>query len=430
MRILIIAFSILAISALSAWPKSELPDFDGSGFNNSFETAVQIDVLRLDNMGNARGVILTGELGVVLPGRFDTEDYYKFGIPIGTTWKLNFFMKETPDGTASIRLFDNPNGAPIREGTGKPFEEFDIELGAGVYFLRISTAPNTAQGRLIVYDLSVKPAFVPLPDLAGTDCINAQDLGLEPNGRKIEGSISNSKAVDTYKLYINSGEFVSVTRFLLQFDYNIDIIDRNDAKVFTLATRGVPTEIWHTFDPGFYCIRVHRAFQGIGAINYSFALQVLRHGLRPGASIRLAQNVPSMSVNPFESNGAYKGRRQVGWQLYPTPEMPRAIDLPVREWIGLAEHEQWYRFNVSAPGRISGTLLAPFNPVGLEIQREDGVTVALAQTEGSWSGGEQLPKLTFDANITPGRYYVRLTYLGARGPGTSYKASFFYAPSP
>ncbi|MGD9658949.1 MAG: hypothetical protein AB7U61_15160 [Methylocystis sp.] len=414
---------------MSALADSWLPDNDQSGFNNSFERAEIIDALRIGPNGQPRGVHVTGALGIVIGG-FDTEDYYKFSIPGGTRWKLNFFMKELPDTTVAIEVFDRPGGGdPIARGQGNPVEFFTLELAGGTYYLRIFTSPGSANGRHVTYDLAITPTFLPIPDTPGPDCKTGSDLSSNPDGRRVQGTLDPSNPTASYRFYLTVSGTASVTRFHTLFDQQIDVIDRNDGGRFMVAGRGRPRpDLHYLLDPGFYCLQIFNRHP-VPPINYDVALSLPLGALRPGPSTEEAPFVTELDVGIFSQNGLYKGTRYVRGDNHLPPALDPFKQYTLREWIGTNEAEQWLKFSIPRSGKLTSGLYRLYRPVGLEILDEIGRTIAVGQSSGV-PPLDFLPPVQLEARIAAGVYYVRLTSLSTAGPGTSYVAAFTYSPDP
>jgi hypothetical protein len=103
------------------------PDYDGNGFNNSFERAVDLGELR------PAGVNVPEQLGKV-PWGFDTRDFYRFVFPSGVNdFLLAVHLTEIPDFTMWINVYDQARKL-VFVSEGQANETFSIPLSAGLYY--------------------------------------------------------------------------------------------------------------------------------------------------------------------------------------------------------------------------------------------------------------------------------------------------------
>lgn len=422
-------FAVVSIGLWAAslsFAKSELPDHDASKHpNNDFATAPEIDILRLNARGEAQGTHRTEELGKVLGG-FDTQDIYKFRIPSGENRRLRFFMRERPDTTVAIQIFRDPQQDPVGEGVGNPFERFVVNLTPGTYFMRVFTSPNSALDRKLVYDLTVTPEFLPLPDVAGPDCRTSVDLGVVAGGRRISGSVSDQNPLDTYRFHVVGDADIGIARLHGLVQNTISIVDRVSDDRFVLAMdRGQSyPDLNRLLDPGFYCLHVAKGAAGAQSLNYEFDLIATVSRVRPSQT-RDATDVTAFNLGNLTNNGQYKGRRYI--EAHPTPLLSPSREYIVREWIGFEEGEHWLRFSVASPGLIKIGLDKAVNLVGVELQDSAGVTIETGQREvGQLTN---LSPVRLSATIKAGTYHIRIPYLGHRQPGTNYSLSVFFVPT-
>jgi len=408
--------------------RSELPDFNGSQHpNNDFATAPEIDVLRLDSNGNAQGIYRTEELGAVLPGRFDSQDIYRFTIPPGNSYRLGFFLREQPQFTVAIEVFRDPNSDPIGGGIGNPNERFILDLSPGLYYIRIFTTALDDIKR--VYDLTVSPELLRLPDQAGPDCTTSVNLGEIVGNRRVTGSLDAANSIDAYQFRVPTGFFGGASTFSTLRDYDVYIVPRNSGERFKVAERNghsYPSLPARLFDPGFYCVLIQRE-QLSGPINYDVDIISLRSGLPMGLTPQMSQFITTIDLGVLRSNGHYGDTRYV--EEHPPMQLKPSRQYVLREWIGIADPSQWLRFSLPEPSFLKLGLYKLTDNVGIEVLSASGVTVAVGQSSGSLLDGFVLD-VKLEADLPSGDYFVRLVYLGQRGPGTSYALEAFRTALP
>jgi hypothetical protein len=424
-RFLLVIFALLhpALAEADTWE----PDNDESGLNNSFAKAQPIDALRIDSSGKPRGARVAGSLGVVLGNKFDTEDFYKFSIPAGTKWKLEFFMRELPDTTVAIELFDKPGGKWIGRGQGNPTETIIIDLEGGTYYIRLFTSVGSANGREVTYDLAITPVFVPIPGTPGPDCANAADLSADPNKRRVTGTLSPANTTASYSFYLTQGAQFQVSRLNSLRNYEVHLIERTVRNRFWVARKAEPEgSIMLLLDPGYYCLQMSNT-QLSAPANYDVDLSIVFAGWRPSSTRAGALAVTSLNLGNLSENGKYKNSR---YAVYPAPNsvLASGTEYRLREWIGISAPEQWYQFMLTESGSLHVALRRLHRPAGFEVLDSAGRTLMVGQPSGS-PLMDYLPEVTGDSKIGPGMYYLRMSALGTSGPGTGYDAAVFFVAS-
>jgi hypothetical protein len=422
-----LAVSVLfstSVLAQSNPPPDMTPDWDGNGFNNSFERAVDLGELR------PAGVNVREQLGKV-PWGFDTRDFYRFMFPTGVNdFQLAVHPTETPIFTMWINIYDQ-RGKLVFVSQGSANETFSIPLPGGVYFIEVVTSEEVAAGRNLQYTLAARPVEVPLPDKGGTSCKGAPSVGLIGAQRvDIEGNLDEMRKSSVYGFYTAYSASLQGNMLGLQPSrrYRLTVTDRLNGNQIpfrneTLMMEGI------LLDPGFYCLTIESVgWSGLG--NYKGQFTAPRAGLPPGNNKQLAQNIIDMELGNLSTNGSYGFVSRYAHYQTPGqhPNVPTVIeyghDYVIRDWVGLAAPDQYYWFYLPGKSRVEARLSNQLAFARAYIEDADGNVLANSIVDSSSLDPDLMPSQSLAAILPSGkRYYLRISYASNSNPGTSFAIS-------
>jgi hypothetical protein len=406
-------------------PPDMTPDWDGNGFNNSFERAVDIGQL------TPNGVNIREQLGVV-PWGFDTTDYYRFMFPGGVNDRqLSVQLDEQPDFTMWINIYDQSHKL-VYASIGQANETFSIPLPPGIYYLQVLTSADVANGRNLQYTLSAKPVEIPLPDKGGFACSGAPNLGrLTDQVQTIEGNLNEQKSASVYSLYIPYGAALSGDMAGLQPStrYTLTVIDRLTESAIPFRNSTLKTERI-LIDPGFYCLKIE-SVGSLGFGNYRAQISAARAGLMPGNDKNRAQNIIDMELGNLSTNGSYGFvSRYIHYQT-PGPGVPNVPtvleyghEYVIRDWVGNDANTEYYWFTLSGKSLIELHLINQMASARAFIEDLAGNVFATSVVDSTSLNPALMPSQSLKVTLDPGRkYYIRIDYISSSPPGTSFGIS-------
>lgn len=393
---------------------SQLPDNDSTNFNNDFTTARDLGTLAQPNTGIPIEAVRSGQLGQVVTG-FDTLDVYKFRLP-PNEYLITITTTEQPGKTSALFVYDE-QGNIVGRSIDNAGEKIVLPSNGGTLYVEVSTTQAVANGRLLHYTLTVSPKIQPLPDMAGADCrfVSLSELS---NGGERQGSLSGSKWLDAYPVYLPRASQVTILPVYYPKNYTAGLIDRISGEQFTLVRPEPGNPIYQLLDPGFYCLAVSAPYHQ-QPVNYRVMTTAAGGGHTTKPDKANAAWLTLFDVGNLSRNGHYEQYRQtpearnpsVGRKLVP------ARPYVLREWLG---PDNWFVFELTDPANVEAVLGNLYNPARMTLENAQGELLAVG-TADSISLDDRLPPLNLKQGLAAGVYYLHLQYAGIRSPGTGYE---------
>lgn len=316
-----------------------------------------------------------------------------------------FFSSSTVNGSApnltsseAIALV-SANGAPIAEPLPPS--------GAGAFTVERIGLPVTG---------SLPTSFI------ANKCPPATMLGeMTPAMMSFQGSLAPGQP--TYEQFYVTKYSQMYTSAPTQRPYAIEIVDdlTGNFKVSQYFQNGALYNL--SLDPGFYCVRI-RALTGEPTA-YNFQLSASPAGYVTSSDPKAPQELTLMDLGNLSSN-LYYGTRYVWAQTHPGPgNSPPATLAPghvyeLRDWVGVAAPDQWYRFTLDATRNVNVTFS------GLYM----GATVSLLDSAGNFIGatvysnssplGPILVSQSYQSQLLAGNYDLHIAFTGVGSPGTRF----------
>lgn len=417
----IFAIVLLLISSVArgeSWTPSS--DYDGGAVNNnSFNRAGSLGSLTQPDNNTPNDKKEPGWLGVVAAGKFDTVDYYRFNIP-ANQWLVHFQLVETPKTSMWLNIYD-ANGAVIWPSRGADEEDFIIALDAGDYFLAVMTNQGVANGRVLKYELSIRPALVPHTDNAGPSCRNAPLLDGRQHSIAINGSLDSTQPTDAYLLFLPGEARMWAAR--LGRHYRLRMLDPSGPYSFLLQDGPTDNLKATLYDPGYYCFYIENSTVS-GPANYSVTINP-DLGILPPRDIKDDpwSSIPNFNKGPYKHNGQYGESRYVDRPdgiNYADPTLVPSKIYNVTEWLPPGTSHQLLFDLPSAKTELNLRVLRTNALIRASVLNTSGDVVAVAKSDGMSLVNGFLPHQTLKVELPKGRYYLRVSQIGGTSIGTPY----------
>lgn len=428
MRIFLLVIMICLSSAVHAESWTPPSDYDGGAINNnSFDRAHDLGSLAESDFNTPKDKKEPGWLGVVANGRFDSEDYYRFSIP-ANQWLVNFHLAETPATSMWLHVY-NARRELIWVSRGDAEEDFVVGLDAGDYFFRVLTNQGVARGRMLKYEVVIRPRLVPRTDNAGASCVNAPMLDGYQRTVDVRGALDNPQDSDAYVLFLPGDTHPFSVR--TGRHYRLRMVDPFDNTKITLQDGPQDNLETIAYDPGYYCLYVDKS-SAPGPANYSATIN-------PQIGILPPQNIhgdPWSSVKNF-NKGAVKLNGQYGKTRYierlldnntVDPILAPSRIYVVTEWLRPGESHRLMFDLTSAQTSLSLAVDRTNALVRGSIVDATGELLAVASSNGTSLINGFLPRQELKVDLPRGRYYLLLSQSGGTTTGTPYTAKLLGAP--
>ncbi len=176
-------------------------------------------------------------------------------------------------------------------------------------------------------------------------------------------------------------------------------------------------------DPGFYCVRVSDK-NSSQAVPFNFQLLAGPMDYATSPSMQDAKPLTLMDVGATTSN-LYFGTRYLWEQSHPNHSEPMLLTpgqtYAIRDWVGMAAPDQWYRFTLDAPRTVN----VAFDNIYL------GANASLLDAQGNFVGatvypassssiGPILPPQSYETRLAAGTYYIHIAFTRVGSPGTRF----------
>jgi hypothetical protein len=409
----LIMLCIFVFSSFYVMAESSLPDNDTNGKNNSPGKAIDLGVIGQLQDGVRKPVIRTDNLGVVIGG-FDTEDWYRFGLPAGK-WRLEIGIRESPLTSQWFDIYDDTGVKRIGGAEGADNDETSVLLSGGTtYFIRVLTDKAVAAGRPLTYTLTILPTFLPNDDTGGDNCEGASDVGRFTD-RTFNGALSSAKRTSTYRFYYPfeftlSGTSVSDADRVFSAALN----DLYGARFLPLIQRKQKDEPYVLLDPGSYCLVISDDY-ATSPENYFIKIGKDSSPDRLQDSKASAGALRIEDIGPFAHNGKYPGQRSISRQngTFPGEELSPGMELYVREWVGPSRTAQWYRFTLGTFATIEFTVTGLKASISAELQDASGNILESVPRPGR--DNEASTVLRMSRKLTAGSYFVKIYSKSTQG---------------
>ena len=408
---LILAFLGQPLSAQD----SQTPDHDGNDVNDSCRTAIDVGEI---GYPQPRPVQKTGELARVYGDKYDTRDFYRFGVS-ANNYNVRFQTNENPPGSMHLRFFNSNCIEFLPPAIGNYYEDVTYLLSPGFYYVVAETLPNRDYNSQ--YTITLTPTLVPTYDTAGPSCAGAQNLG-RLTSQDLTGSLSPTNTTDAYSFYAPKNFQINAFRQTQPRTYEVTVVDRLTNRRFSITD----SNLWMQFDPGFYCLLLEQP--GLNT-TFSYRLAIFTQDIGYASTLdrpQTAGNLAGYSLGNLSSNG-YRQDRYV--DRYAAPILVRSMQYVIRDWVGLGAAEQWYRFDLPEASTVQVHLSNLLRSARTEIRRADGTLVgATSVTTPSNPFNDRLVSQEYRGNLAPGIYYARTVYLSSSAPGTDYHLTLIADP--
>ena len=404
------------IAATHSFADERLPDYDGSGSNNSRETAINLGSLNPPPGQLGLSIVRHGELGVVYRNKFDTVDFYRFDVP-SENMVATLTLIERPDTTQWIIVHREGDEVPVCQERSNPFETCAFSLLSGTYFIEVRTRRETANGRSLTYDLGIDIQKILIPNPGGLSCSGATEVGKLSPKKNFVGSFSpgnpNSHHFIGWFEYSSAVSYVSFGEVHLRPLLNL--IDTSNNKYIPIPSDNFSSVI---IDPGYYCLVINDA-ANYEYYNYNldFFVSVISHDFSKQIS-----PLKSVAVGNLTENGQY------GRGKYPPPNNPPSAPIEsgreyiIREWVGVSQNSHVFSFSIEEMCRIKLIISNTISPVTAEIWSIDGKFIGLAKPNGATFNG-RIPSSELITLMQAGQYVLKLTHIGNSTVGTNYRVS-------
>jgi hypothetical protein len=358
---------------------------------NSLSTALNIGPLN-GNRGFAESVSSS-----------DRNDYYRFSLASASNFSVSMTGLRN---NADLRLL-NSSGGTIASSTrsGRSNESIARQLGAGVYYIRVSQRSGSTS-----YDLGVSASPLPLTPSFDPGATFATAFGVDlASGPKLyRQAVGVTDPVDTYRFTSNNisnfGATVSGTtgrvRLSLYFDTNnngaADASERltSQESNFNLS----PFSINQTLGAGTYFVEVSR-LNSDTAYNINLSTTAVA-GIQPMAD-------PGSSLGTAFNVGALSGSRAY------------------RQFVGVVDPVDTYRFtldNISSFGATISGLTTARARLSLYFDANNNGVADASERLTSEESNFNLASFSINQTLGAGTYFVEVAVLpsGVAGTNTAY----------
>jgi trimeric autotransporter adhesin len=359
-----------AISSFLAIGTYYVRVFPYSGSTN-YNLSLTATALPADSAGNtlaaARNLgVLTGSRAIQeFVGSTDTNDYYRFTLSSSSYFTLNL---NGLGADADVQLL-NASGTPLitSSDNGVDAEAISATLAAGIYYVRVY--PYTGS---TTYNLSLSAIAAPI-DNAGNTLATARNVGVLTGTRTFQDFVGATDTNDYYRFTLNQGSNFRLGLNGLTADADVQLLNSLGAVVQTSNLDvTTPESIERYLDAGTYYVRVYP--YGI-ATNYNLSLTATPGGVTDtaGSTLPTARNLGTLTATP----------------------------LTLREFVGAADLNDYYRFTLATTSNFSLNLRNLSADADVQILNAAGTVIASSLNAGSTA--ESIDRL-----LTAGNYYIRV----------------------
>jgi trimeric autotransporter adhesin len=340
--------------------------------STNYNLSLMATALPADSAGNTLATAknlgaLTGTRSLQeFVGTTDPNDYYRFTLSSSSylTVSLNGL---SADGDVQL-LNASGQQIAISNGPGVNAESITASLAAGTYYIRIY--PEVANNTSYNLGLSVVPAPV---DNAGNTLALARNIGVLTGTRTFQDFVGRVDTNDYYKFTLNQGSSFRLALNGMTTDADVQLLNASgivlDTSNFDNTT---PEAISRYLAAGTYYVRVYPYGT---ATNYNLSLTAT-----PGVPADTAGNTLVTARNL----GA----------LTATP-------LNLRDFVGVADPNDYYKFTLSATSNFSLNLRNLSTDADVRLLNASGATIVSSVNSGS--NPEAIDRL-----LAAGTYYIQV----------------------
>jgi hypothetical protein len=241
-----------------------------------------------------------------------------------------------------------------------------------------------------------------------------------------QGTLQSVGQADLYPFFITQYSRISADALGLRpLKYSFQIVDDLTGNQFD----PVQSNFMLSLDPGYYCLKVFNA-QSLSATPYNISLAALAAGFVPGATKDRALPVSQMELGNLSHNGYYAQTRYVLWlnnpnNPNPTPplQLTPGHEYVLRDWIGPATPDQWYRFDLTDTRTIDIRLGNLYLGAIAIIEAADGTFAGVTTYDNASALGPLLTSQSFVGALPAGTYYLHIKFGGVGAFGTTFALS-------
>lgn len=322
-----------------------------------------------NTLNNAKRLSLGGRAGGFV-GRFDRSDFYRIDLSSPSSANLSI-RSSNPKSIAQLNLYDS-NGYLVRSGRRTGRKQSDITqqlLNSGIYYIEVrsrrggtryslstsgtqaqlsppnGTSPNAGQNPPV----SIRPSSDP-----GLSTYTAYDIGsLDNTTKSYEDVIGVTDDKDVYRFTLSSrsqlnaiveypngfgasGYTVGYTSTVLLYDNTGDGVP--DYRSILSSGSGGIESLSLLAEPGTYFLQITESSEAVRSYNYKFKLSATPVG-------------ESLSPDP---GNARETASDIG-------SLARGANLQLKNFIGVEDKSDFYRFTVASPIDVTATIASSSN---------------------------------------------------------------------
>jgi hypothetical protein len=291
-------------------------------------------------------------------GTADTNDYYSFNV----TTPSNFSLSLTGlSADADVKLL-NSSGTVISSSTagGNTSESITRQLSAGNYYVRVYQCSDDTN-----YSLSLNATATPVDNTLAT----ARNVGTLTGTQSFSDWVGSADIDDYYSFNVTTPSNFSLSLTGLSADADVKLLNSSGTVISSSTAGGNTSEsITSQLSAGNYYVRV---YQCSGDTNYSLSLNAT--AVAPvDNTLATARNVGTLTATQSFS-----------------------------DWIGTADTNDYYSFNVGTPSNFSLSLTGLSANADVQLLNSSGGVIS-----SSTAGGTTSESIT--SQLSAGNYYVRV----------------------
>ncbi|NGZ28354.1 MAG: hypothetical protein G8345_15875, partial [Magnetococcales bacterium] len=279
-------------------------------------------------------------------GEGDDSDYYSFSLTSDSTFSL--YMSGMT-GDADVYVLNSNNSVVASSTLGGSLDEtVGGTLVAGTYYIRVEQFSGETN-----YNLQI--SGVATNDNAGNALTQAANLGQLTGGQGVAGWVSGGDSLDIYRFSLGGTSFVSLDLNGLSADADLRLLSSAGSTIAVSALGSTQNEfLSQRLAGGTYYVQVARVW---GETAYNLNLSAVNAVVTDpaGNSASQAQNIGSLAAQQVYNN-----------------------------WVGTADSEDWFSFNISALTNVGISLSGMASDADLALYNASGSSVmALSALGGS-----------------------------------------------
>jgi hypothetical protein len=269
------------------------------------------------------------------------------------------------------------------------------------------------------------PVNVPLPtSFVPNKCPAAAMLGeLTPASMPFGGSLAPGQAV-YQQFYTTKYAQLGVNAPPQPHrPYAIEIVDDLTGNSALADYSQSGSLFFLSIDPGYYCLRIRNLMPQ--PTPYNFQLSTIPAGYFTTPTMAGAQLVTLMDLGNLSNNLYYKPRF-IWMQQHPGPGDLPPLNLTaghvytLRDWVGVAAPDQWYRFSIDVPRSVQIAFTNLYLGATVSVVDTAGNVIGASAYENASMLGSIIPNQDYQGSLPAGTYYLHISFSGTGAPGTRF----------